>query len=132
MLDPGIVAKLTSGSSAGWAMVIIALGWIVKTWPVWKQRVNEARKIEVDAEAQIRDDLIGRISTLEADLTAERRRCDAELRALRDKLDGVVRQFLAFQMATAQAIPPAMRSPAIDAALDALAKHIAPSQEDPK
>jgi hypothetical protein len=131
MFDAATVEKLTTGTAAGWTLVLVVCGWIIKTWPAWKAKVNEARKIEVDAAATIREHLIERISALEHDLSSERRRCDEELRALRDKLDGVVRQFLAFQMAAAQAIPPARRSPAIDDALDQLRQHLSPPGDKP-
>jgi hypothetical protein len=135
MLDASTVAKLTTGSAAGWTLVVIVLGWIVKTWPAWKQRVNEARKIQLDADGKFREDLMERIRDLEHSLELaasrvnqaiedERRRCEAEMSVMRadfqKQIDGVVRQFLTFQVATGNAIPPMKRSPEIDAALDSL------------
>lgn len=94
MADNGIVAHFFSEfTPTTWsvlaliAMVAVA---IVKVWPLIKAKINEARKIELDAEADLRGDLLDRIDKLEtsrdgeqgrieAAIAAERRRCDAEL-----------------------------------------------------
>lgn len=78
------------------AMVAVA---IVKVWPLIKAKINEARKIELDAEADLRGDLLGRIKDLEEAqhkdrvefydaMVVERRRCDDELDAIRLRLKG--------------------------------------------
>jgi hypothetical protein len=97
MLDAETVAKLTSGTAAGWTAVLLMAGWIIRTWPAWKQRVNEARKIELDSDAVLRTDLLARIHALEEGQTKdrrefneamaeERRRCDGELEEIRTRL----------------------------------------------
>lgn len=124
------------GSLPGWATFFMLLAWVIRTWPHWKAKVNEARKIELDAQGQLRTSLFERIATLEkaaverdAASAIERRLCEEEIRALRNKLDGVVRQFIYFQLATARAIPPAQRTPEIEHMLEQWATIISAEEE---
>lgn len=116
----------TWGAVGVWGLLATVIVALIKAWPVIRQKVNEARQIELDADAILRGDLFQRITDLENQLRTERAAgderhasCERELRDVRSKLDGVVRQFLAFQMATARAIPPS-RTPEMTQALDAL------------
>lgn len=94
------------------------VAWMIRTWPHWKAKVNEARKIELDAHGELRGSLFTRIADLERAAIEERRRCDKELRELREKLSGTVRQFIYFQLMTARAIPPSRRTPEIEHMLE--------------
>jgi hypothetical protein len=101
----------------------------------WRKANLDGRRVEIGADAGLRTDLLGRIKDLEIQaghhqarldtaLADERRRCDAELATMRldfqKQIDGLMRQFLAFQMAVAGSAPPLARSPEIDEALDQL------------
>jgi hypothetical protein len=94
MGDAGLVAQLFSPTTPLYLLLIGLATWAIKTWPVWKGKINEARKIELDADGSLRKDLLVRIGELErartADreyfdnqLAAERRRCDEEMEKLR-------------------------------------------------
>lgn len=94
-LDPNNLAQL--GSVPAWGSFFLLVGWVVRTWPHWKERVNEARKIQLDADGVLRTDLLKRIRDLEeaqsvdrrefnAAMSDERRRCDAELDEIRRRL----------------------------------------------
>lgn len=83
-------------------LILLALvGWMIKTWPVWKGKVNEARKIELDGAASLRGDLLVRIADLERArvddrtyfdnlMATERLRCDKELEKMRLENRGLV------------------------------------------
>ena len=97
MLDAGKIASLTSLSGAAWTAVLVGTVWIIRTWPVWKQRLNEARKIELDADEGLRASLIDRIHQLEEiqsrdraeffrAMAEERKRCAAEIEEIRAML----------------------------------------------
>lgn len=99
-----------------WSVIVAICGGavvLVKVWPLIKGKINEARKIQLDADAELRGDLLDRIRDLEnsrdgepirlaAALATEQARCDAEL-ARRDaafseyrirtdqRIDGLVR-----------------------------------------
>jgi hypothetical protein len=101
MGDASLAAQLLSPATPLWIMVIGLVGWAVKTWPVWKGKINEARKIELDADGVLRRDLLTRISELERtrttdreyfdnQLAGERRRCDEELEKMREENRGLV------------------------------------------
>lgn len=126
------------GSLAGWitagsatALLAIVLGFIIQL----RAGNRAARKIEIDADGSLRGDLLSRIKDLEEQashgqqrldsaLENEKRRCDAELASIRldfqKQIDGIMRQFLSFQVAIAQGMPPMKRSPEIDDALESL------------
>jgi hypothetical protein len=101
MGDASLAAQLLSPSTPLWLMALGLATWAVKTWPVWKGKINEARKIELDADGVLRRDLFTRISELERTRTAdreyfdnqlatERRRCDEELEKMREENRGLV------------------------------------------
>jgi hypothetical protein len=126
------------GSVAGWVtaatsstLLAVVLGFIIQL----RAGNRASRKIEIDADGSLRGDLLGRIRDLEEQasqsqqrldsaLADEKRRCDAELASMRldfqKQIDGIMRQFLAFQVAIAQGMPPMKRSPEIDGALESL------------
>lgn len=106
------------GSLPGWATFFMLMVWVIRTWPHWKAKINEARKIELDAHGELRGSLFSRIASLEQAALEERQRCDRELNILQKKLDGVVRQFIHFQLVTARAIPPSNRTPEMDRMLE--------------
>lgn len=97
MFDGTALAQLTSGATAGWAAFFVFLIWVVRTWPHWKAKVNEARKIEIEGEATIRGQLLKRVGDLEeaqhrdrldfiTAMSDERKRCDGELDEIRAEL----------------------------------------------
>lgn len=126
---------LASPASPLWLVAMLVAAAVVRAWPAIMQRTNEARKHRMDADAGLRGDLLDRIKDLEQQqahgqqrldsaLAEERRRCDAEMATMRldfqKQVDGIMRQFLAFQVAVAQSAPPLARSSDIDSALDSL------------
>lgn len=106
------------GSLPGWATFFMLMVWVIRTWPHWKAKINEARKIELDGHSQLREHYFERIIGLEKAAIEERKRCDEQLRALEKRLDGVVNQFIHFQMVTARAIPPDQRTAEMDHMLE--------------
>lgn len=129
------IFQITTSSGA-----ILLIAWLIRTWPIWKQRLNEARQIEVAAGEKFRDQLLQRITELEqaaansasnfqtqltGALDLERRRCDAVMEEMRldfkQRLKQLMDQFLAFQAAMARGVPLGPRSPEMDKALVDLA-----------
>jgi hypothetical protein len=104
---------LTVGSVPIWALLATVLLALFKIWPAIKRLQNES-------DASLRTDLMRRVTELEKHLLDEQRECDRRISDLQSKLDGVLRQFLAYQLAVEQAVPPDRRSPAIDSALESL------------
>lgn len=85
------------GSPTSFATLFILAAWIIRTWPHWKAKVNEARKIQLDADGERLAQAFARIRILEevqtADrrefneaMSAERHRCDEELDEIRRRL----------------------------------------------
>lgn len=80
-----------------WSVIGLGVTFIValvRVWPLVMAKVNEARKIGLDADADLRGDLLDRIKMLEEgrdgdqqrlnqSLADERRRCDGELADMR-------------------------------------------------
>jgi hypothetical protein len=127
---PELAAFKSLAPTAGvWALVLMALVTLIRTWPLVQLRTTEARRQRADADGSLREDLLERIGNLEgmlaaeqhhreAALYAEQLRCEERLRELKRDMealyDGLMRQFIAAQMAWARAIPPNQRSPEID------------------
>lgn len=129
---PNVTFQFTPATIGIWTLVGMAFVTIVKAWPAIKARVNEARRIELDADGKFREDLLARLADLERERRDERREadrrheeCETTLRQVRAQLESVVRQFLAYQMASARAIPLAP-SPEMQQALNSLEKLIDP------
>jgi hypothetical protein len=138
MPDATFFTQVTPGAVGIWTLVAMVGIALIKAWPAIKAKVNEARQIELEADGKLRGDLLKRINDLETQLRSERAagderhaKCERELRDVRSKLDGVVRQFLAFQMATARAIP-LVRSPEMSQALDTLEGFLEPKHGEEK
>ncbi len=70
------------------ALLLVFVVTLAKIWPLLKAKVNEARKIERDADADLRGDLLQRIALLEARCDAEPGRLDAALAAERRRCEG--------------------------------------------
>jgi len=99
------IALSDIGSPASLASFFLLLGWVVRTWPHWKSKINEARKIQLDADGERLKQAFDRIRVLEEAQSAdrrefndassnnrrefneamsdERRRCDAEIEEVR-------------------------------------------------
>ena len=91
------LGEVTWGAVGVWGLLATVLTTLVLTWPVIKQKINEARKAELDADGNLRSTLIERIHQLEeiqssdrADffkaMAEERKRCDDELEEIRVRL----------------------------------------------
>lgn len=102
------------GSPLSAATLATMFIWVVRTWPYWKMRINEARKIQLDADGVLRTDLLKRIRDLEetqsadrrefnAALSDERKRCDHELDEIRDRLAAAERENQGLQAMIRQA-----------------------------
>lgn len=85
------------GSPSSFATFFLLAAWIVRTWPHWKAKVNEARKIQLDADGERLAQAFQRIRDLEETqskdrrefndaMSAERHRCDQELDEIRRRL----------------------------------------------
>lgn len=85
------------GSPSSIASFFLLAAWLIRTWPHWKAKVNEARKIQLDADGERLAQAFARIRTLEEaqsadrrefndELSKERKRCDAELDAIREEM----------------------------------------------
>lgn len=94
--DPGAFAQI--GSVPAWGSFFVLVGWIVRTWPHWKEKINEARKIQLDADGVLRTDLLTRIRELEEgrsadrrefneEMSKERKRCDIQLEEIRKEMN---------------------------------------------
>jgi hypothetical protein len=135
MPDVSFFNQFTPGAVGIWSFFGVFVVALIKSWPAIKAKVNEAHKIQLDADGDLRGDLLTRIGELETQVRSERQAgddrhaaCERELAAVRARLDGVVRQFLAFQIATARAIP-LTRSPEMSQALDTLKGFLEPGKE---
>lgn len=95
MVDGITVADI--GSPASFATFTLLAIWVIRTWPHWKSKINEARKIQLDADGARLAQAFERIRSLEetqsADrrefntaLSNERKRCDGELDEIRERL----------------------------------------------
>jgi uncharacterized protein YajQ (UPF0234 family) len=122
MLNALGLNQFTPGAVGIWAILATVVGYIIRTWPIVKQRLNEARKIEVDADAEHRTTLLQRIQLLEevqsSDRTEffkamgdERLRCDRELDEIRTRLrkseddnQGLMAMIRQFSQSTAMAV----------------------------
>lgn len=92
-----LVSSWTPTTYSVVALIVFLAGMVVKFWPLLKGKLNEARKIELDADADFRGDLLQRVKELEESqhkdrldfytaMGDERKRCDAELDAIRARL----------------------------------------------
>lgn len=88
------------------------------------RNVPALRKIKVEEDSSLRTDLMARIDHLEKQISDERRECDRELstlrgeiKAMQDKMDGLIRQLVAYQVAEARLMP---TSPQIERAVQSL------------
>jgi hypothetical protein len=105
----------TTWSVIGLCVTIVVA--LVRVWPLVMAKVNEARKIGLDADAHLRGDLLDRIKMLEEgrdgdqqrlsqSLADERRRCDGELADMRrdfeKRVDELMRIITQNSQSTAQ------------------------------
>lgn len=81
------------------------------------------RKYQLEVSEDGRSNLQFIINNLRDDIKATREAhtiCEERLRELNEKHDGLQRQFIAYQVTVARAIPPDLRSPAVNAVLSQL------------
>jgi hypothetical protein len=95
------------------ALLIVALIW-------WIRGIPERKRAQTDSEAKFRLDLLRRIGELEELLSEERHACEERCKVLQTNLDGLQRQFITYQLAVAQAIPPSQRSAEVNAMVESL------------
>lgn len=91
------MANGLSVSDIGWLSIIaqsfLLAGWVVRTWPLWKAKLNEARKIQLDADGEQYkrvlewcDRLDARVAVLEEEVeTCRRERDEAKAEVMRWK-----------------------------------------------
>jgi hypothetical protein len=76
------ISWLSSGGAAIWLGFFMLLGWMVRTWPVWKQRVTEAKAgadtIAGNQMARLVGE-IGRLAQRVESLEASEERCRTDL-----------------------------------------------------
>jgi len=101
------------GTLPGWGLLVAFLVTVLKIWPA-------VRKLQNESDASLRTDLMKRVKELEDRLRDEQRECEQQIAELRGQLDGVMRQFIQYQIAVGQAIPLSKRSPEIEAAMQSL------------
>ncbi|HSW91787.1 MAG TPA: hypothetical protein VLG09_04025 [Candidatus Saccharimonadales bacterium] len=87
---------------------------IVVVW--WIKGIPDRKRVELDGQAKLRSDLFGQIEQIRAD----HRDCEEKLHKLQAGHDGLQRQFIAYQLAVAQAIPPSARSAEITSMINKL------------
>jgi DNA anti-recombination protein RmuC len=91
------IALSDIGSPASFATFTLLAIWVIRTWPHWKSKINEARKIQLDADGERLAQAFARIRVLEEQQSADRRefneamsnerkRCDGELDEIRERL----------------------------------------------
>lgn len=118
---PQWITAISSTTLAGALVTLIAKWW---------QRGISLKGLENADEADIRDhyaDELRRLTDLVKEITKEHEECKRqreELRAAYNEIDrklvGVTRQFVAFQLETAKAIPPENLTPSIRGMLEQL------------
>lgn len=97
------IALSDIGSPVSFGTFFLMAIWVIRTWPHWKAKVNEARKIQLDADGALRSDLLKRIRDLEEAqsidrrefnlaMSNERKRCDSELDEIRERLTAAERE----------------------------------------
>lgn len=101
--------------------------WWIRGMPARELAKIEGLKARGVSDASLRTDLMRRIGELERQLTETHTKCHEEQEALRGELrtmqqrfDGVVRQFITYQLHVAQAIPPEQKSEHINKMLESL------------
>lgn len=92
---------------------------------------SRAQDFQLEVSADGRSNLQFIIDNLVRDIGAQRKategatvahgRCESELRGVRQTLDGLCRQFIAFSESVGRAIPPGTQSPEIEGMLNQLA-----------
>ena len=89
MNEPTFTGWLSSGAPALWAGFFMLAGWIVRTWPVWKQRVTEARASDdalVGAQWTRFQNEIARLVTRVGDLEDKYQRLEESEQRCREEL----------------------------------------------
>lgn len=105
----GLITPATLGI---WGLIAAIIIWWIRGAPARMQSQTER-------DASLRQSLLKRIDDLEADLAAERKKCEDELRKLRQHIDGIMRKFVQYQIAIARMLPNAEK-PVSDAILKML------------
>ena len=126
-VSPGWTPAATMGAIQS---ALLALGGgtglkIFASHLIAMRRIADARSKQVDERGDAQNvALTARVTELEKALSDERRECDkqlaemrGELREMQTKIDGFVRQLIAFQTSEARALP---LSPAITRAVEAV------------
>jgi chromosome segregation ATPase len=113
----GLIARSTA---SGWVLCALVVGGLFQQWRMWTSQRPKMRELSDAADSSLRHDLMEQIDKLWRQLSDERRECDkqidamqVEIKTLRDKIDGLVRQLIAYQVAEArrgEVSPPMQRA----------------------
>lgn len=96
------------------------LVWWIRGMPARELANIERVKAHALNDASLRNDLLRRIGELERQIIDDRMKCDTQIRDMQQRFDGVIRQFITYQLRVAQAIPPEDRSINIEHMLESL------------
>lgn len=91
------VSNLTPTFWSVVGLTVIAIGALVKAWPLLDRQKRES-------DASLRGDLLKRIGELENDVRSERRHCEEELGKLRAQIEGLHRMIVQHQISTGRAL----------------------------
>lgn len=84
-----------------WTLVAVMTPLVIALFRLWPAM----RKLRNESDGSLRGDLLKRIQALEAAQVNERTQHQAEMMALQNKLDAVVRQFVQFQLTVVRHMP---------------------------
>lgn len=84
-----------------WTLVAVMTPLVIALFRLWPAM----RKLRNESDGSLRGDLLKRIQALEAAQVTERTQHQAEMMALQNKLDAVVRQFVQFQLTVVRHMP---------------------------
>lgn len=101
------------GNASGWVLVVIALVTLIKIWPRLKE-------LQLESDNSLRNDLLKRVASLEAELKTERESCALQLAAMQLQIDGMRRQHILTQIAWLRALPDQDKSAHITHVLEVL------------
>lgn len=125
---------LSTFTPASVALIISFFGivvWWIRGMPARELAAIERIKAQAINDASLRTDLMARVSELEQQILDDRKFCDAKIRDMQQRFDGVIRQFITYQLTVAQAIPPEQRGQHTAAMLETLQPLLVHSYPEP-
>ena len=108
----GLIARSTA---SGWVLCLLVVGGLFQQWRMWTSQRPKMRELENAEDASLRADLMrmlaeartdhsNQIADIRREQQDERKTCDEKLRAMQAQIDGLIRQLVAAQVASGQAI----------------------------